>query len=288
MEREWRECGAITDTHHVSKPSAKVRYKFGKCKYFCKNLQIPTLFDLFRPLPRLSGAGFTPAVSPAAETGGARSEERERERAERTESTQPSEAQASTRERAKKRPNEGHSKREGQASGGTAAGGRGSPTPHHSTNALVARCVAFSREAVGGIPLPYYFTAEATGGSGAQPSAAQAHGFTDVYTAEHVAYRNVNGMHIQMEKGGGRRGNGSTQRRSQPGPRAAHEGQRSGHRKGEPRASKRRGTGQARRREARAHGDRPPLPYYRDDDSYNSLRHCFNVSSSQTTIRAAR
>lgn len=56
---------------------------------------------------------------------------------------------------------------------------------------------------------------------------------------------------------------------------------------GEPRGSKRRGTGQARRWETRAQSDCPPLPCYLDEDSYSSLRHRFNVSASHTTIRAA-
>lgn len=228
----------------------------------CSFRPFPTFPDLFRLPPRLSGAGFTRAVSPRRRDG--RSAQRgAREGASRANREHAAKRSAGEHARESEEATErGTQQARGPGYGRHGGGGRGSPPPHHSTNSLVAHCVAFSREAVGGIPLPYYFTAGATGGSLAQPSEAQAQGFTNGNTAEHGAYRNGNSVHIQMEKGGGSRGSGSTQRRSQPATRAAREGQQSGHRKGEPRASKRRGAGRARRGETRAPGDRHPLPYH--------------------------
>lgn len=194
----------------------------------CGFRPFPTFPDLFRPSFRLSGAGFTRAVSPRRRDG--RSAQRgTREgasRANREHAAKRSEGEhARESEEATER---GTQQARGPGYGRHGGGGRGNPPPHHSTNALGAHCVVFSREAVGGIPLPYYFTAGATEGSGAPPSEVQAQGFTNVHTAEHGAYTCGNFVHIRMAKGGRSKGRGSTQRRRRPDPRAAHERQRSG------------------------------------------------------------
>ena len=97
------------------------------------------------------------------------------------------------------------------------------------------------------------------------------------HPAEQFTYRSVNVKHPAEPS--------STPRRTQPTAEASsarEAAERHPPRGGEPRASKRRRGGRRSggAREARGGGG-----LYRDVDSYSSLRHSFNVSSSQTTIR---
>lgn len=129
MEREWRESGARTDTPHVSKPPAKVRYKFVNCKYFCKNLRFPTFSDLFRPSFRLSVLGFTPAVSPRRRDG--RSAQRgAREGASRANREHAAKRSAGEHTRESEEATErGTQQARGPGTGRHGGGGQGQPTP---------------------------------------------------------------------------------------------------------------------------------------------------------------